>query len=316
MRREPPSPRCGLVGPEPALGRRAGADMIRLAVRVRVADAEIVLAELLELAPGGVEEVELDGGLVEYAVYGSRGELPDLPDLRAAAGAALVEVSSREVAEDWGERWKRFHRPVQIDSPAPGRVPSVRVRPPWEPPGGHRQTVEVVVDPGQAFGTGGHATTRLCVELLLGLAAAEQSRGPLLDVGTGSGVLAIAAAKLGYSPVIGFDHDRESVRAATVNAGVNGVGIDIRRLDLRVSPIPMSGDDRKSPTVLIANLLRPLLLELASALPSAPAHILAGGLLKGEVEEIVRAYAERFGMCERERRESGDWAAVWLQADE
>ncbi|HWY90695.1 MAG TPA: 50S ribosomal protein L11 methyltransferase [Solirubrobacteraceae bacterium] len=289
--------------------------MIRLAVRVVAADAEIVLAELLELAPGGVEEVELDGGVVEYAVYGSSGELPDLPEVRAAAGSALVEVSSSEIAEDWDERWKRFHRPVQIDSPAPGRVPSVRVRPPWEPPGGHEQTVEVVVDPGQAFGTGGHATTRLCVELLLGLAAAEQSRGPLLDVGTGSGVLAITAAKLGYTPVVGFDHDRESVRAAALNASVNGVDIDIRRLDLRVSPIPTPDDDLTLPTVLVANLLRPLLLELASAISAPPAHMLAGGLLKGEVDEIARVYAERLGMHERERRESDDWAALWLQAD-
>jgi len=284
-------------------------------VRVVAADAEIVLAELLELAPGGVEEVELDGGVVEYAVYGSSGELPDLPEVRAAAGSALVEVSSSEIAEDWDERWKRFHRPVQIDSPAPGRVPSVRVRPPWEPPGGHEQTVEVVVDPGQAFGTGGHATTRLCVELLLGLAAAEQSRGPLLDVGTGSGVLAITAAKLGYTPVVGFDHDRESVRAAALNASVNGVDIDIRRLDLRVSPIPTPDDDLTLPTVLVANLLRPLLLELASAISAPPAHMLAGGLLKGEVDEIARVYAERLGMHERERRESDDWAALWLQAD-
>ena len=284
-------------------------------MRVVAADAEIVLAELLELAPGGVEEVELDGGVVEYAVYGSSGELPDLPEVRAAAGSALVEVSSSEIAEDWDERWKRFHRPVQIDSPAPGRVPSVRVRPPWEPPGGHEQTVEVVVDPGQAFGTGGHATTRLCVELLLGLAAAEQSRGPLLDVGTGSGVLAITAAKLGYTPVVGFDHDRESVRAAALNASVNGVDIDIRRLDLRVSPIPTPDDDLTLPTVLVANLLRPLLLELASAISAPPAHMLAGGLLKGEVDEIARVYAERLGMHERERRESDDWAALWLQAD-
>lgn len=289
--------------------------MIRLAVRVSAADAEIVLAELLELAPGGVEEVELDGGIVEYAVYGSPGELPELPGLRAAAGAALVEVSSSEVADDWGERWKRFHRPVQIDSPAPGRVPSVRVRPPWEPPGAHGKAVEVVVDPGQAFGTGGHATTRLCVELLLGLAAAEQGRGALLDVGTGSGVLAIAAAKLGYSPVVGLDHDRESVRAATLNAGVNGVDIDVRRLDLRVSPLPSPSEDRTSPVVLVANLLRPLLLELTRAISCPPAHMLAGGLLRGEVDEIVRAYAERFGMRERERRERGDWAAVWLQSD-
>ena len=80
--------------------------MLRLAIRVRREDAEIVLAELLELAPGGVEEID-HGDVVEYAVYGAPGEIPALPDLRAAAGDALVEVSTTEVADDWDVRWKR-----------------------------------------------------------------------------------------------------------------------------------------------------------------------------------------------------------------
>jgi ribosomal protein L11 methyltransferase len=301
--------------------------MIRLAVRVAGADAEIVLAELLELAPGGVEEVALEEGLVEYAVYGSPGELPALPDLRAAVGTALVEVCSREVADDWEERWKQFHKPVLIDSPAPGLVPAVYVRPPWEAEaaeGGAAEAVEIVLDPGQAFGTGGHASTQLCLGLLLELVASEPGEGPLLDVGTGSGVLAIAAAKLGYGPVIGLDHDRESVRAAGENARVNDVSIDVRRRDLRADPLPLTGEDRGGVSgssrewerrpVVVANLLRPLLLDLARAIPSAPSHLLAGGLLVGEVDEIVGAYAERHGMYERDRRQSGEWAAVWLRA--
>lgn len=288
--------------------------MIRLAVRVGCGDAEVVLAELLELAPGGVEEVELAGGMVEYAVYGSPGELPDMPDLRAAAGGALIAVSTSEVADDWGERWKRFHKPVLIDSPAPGRVPAVCVRPPWEQPSSRRETVEIVIDPGQAFGTGGHATTRLCLELLLTLAASELARGPLLDVGTGSGVLAIAGAKLGYSPTIGCDHDRESVTAAAQNASVNGVSVEVRRLDVRVEEIPLLSESGGSHAVVVANLLRPLLLDLARAIGYAPSHLLVGGLLSGEVDEIVDAYAERLGLRERERRESGEWAAVWLQS--
>src|SRR5256885_345249 len=81
--------------------------MIRLAVRVRREDADVALADLLELAPAGVEEVELpDADVVEYAVYGAPGELPALPDLRAAAGDALVEVRTSEVADDWAERWR------------------------------------------------------------------------------------------------------------------------------------------------------------------------------------------------------------------
>lgn len=295
---------------------RTGADMIRLAVRVGAADAEMVLAELLELAPSGVEEVELDSETVEYAVYGSAGELPDIPDLRAAAGRVLVEVSSSEVADDWGERWKQFHKPVLIDSPAPGRIPAVCVRPPWETLSGHEETVEIVIDPGQAFGTGGHATTRLCLELLLTLAAGEPARGQLLDVGTGSGVLAIAGAKLGYSPVIALDHDRESVRAAAQNASVNGVSVEVRRLDLRVETVPLSSDDRQGPSVMVANLLRPLLLDLATAMPSVPSHLLAGGVLVEQVDEVVCAFAERCGLRERERRGHGEWAAVWLERDQ
>ena len=132
--------------------------MIRLGLRVRREQAELVLAELLELAPGGVEESE-DGEVVEYAVYGAPGELPALPDLRAAAGGALVEVTTSEVPDDWDERWKAFHRPVQVGK--------LMVRPPWEP--ARAGLLDVVIDPAQAFGTGAHPTTRLCLELLLEL---------------------------------------------------------------------------------------------------------------------------------------------------
>ncbi|HST55672.1 MAG TPA: hypothetical protein VLJ42_07240, partial [Solirubrobacteraceae bacterium] len=92
--------------------------MIRLAIRVHREDAELVLAELLELAPSGVEESEIGDAQIEYAVYGAPGELPDLPDLRAAAGAALIEVSTTEIPDDWSERWRSFHRPVLIEPPA------------------------------------------------------------------------------------------------------------------------------------------------------------------------------------------------------
>ncbi len=219
--------------------------MIRLAVRVRHEQAEFVLAELLELAPAGVEEVQVGEETVEYAVYGSPGELPELPDVRAVAGDALVEVSTSEIADDWQERWKTFHRPVLIEAPPPRagrdhRVPTLHVRPPWEAASARRdgEAEEIVIDPGQAFGTGGHASTRLCLELLLELAAFERPAGPLLDVGAGSGVLAIAAARLGFAPVLGLDHERESVQAAEKNAAANGVEIEVRRFDLRTQALP------------------------------------------------------------------------------
>jgi len=279
--------------------------VIRLALRVDRAHAEVALAELLELAPGGVEEVDLGAAGVEYAVYGPPGELPALPDVRAAVGGALVEVRTDELPDDWSERWKRFHRPLVLDGPA---GPWLAVRPPWEAPIG--AAVELVVDPGQAFGTGAHATTRLCLELLLELAdGAAPVRGPLLDLGCGSGVLAIAAAKLGCAPVIAADHDPLAVEAARANATANGVALDVRRADLRADPIPAA------PTVL-ANLLLPLLLDYAAALgtgraPEPPRTLIASGLLTHEADEVAAAFAPH-GLREHARRERGEWAALLL----
>jgi ribosomal protein L11 methyltransferase len=296
--------------------------VIRLAIRVRGERAELALAELLELAPSGVEEVRLPDQTVEYAAYGAPGELPTVPNLKAAVGGALVEVSSSEVADDWQERWRRFHRPVLVEAPAvqaraARAVPSLRVRPPWEEPGASGPAVEeIVIDPGQAFGTGAHASTRLCLSLLLGLAAMERPRGALLDVGTGSGVLAIAAARLGFAPVLALDNARASVEAAGANAAANAAEIVVRTFDLRRQTLPwLDGEDAHSgPVVVIANLLGPLLLELARTIPRAPAHLLAGGLLPEQCEQTARAFATRLGMGERERRRCGPWAALWLTA--
>ncbi len=114
--------------------------MIRLALRVHREDAEVALAELLELAPSGVEETAV-GEWVEFAVYGAPGELPELPDLRAAVGGTLVEVTTSELPDDWGERWKAFHRPVVIAGPGGGMGTSdhdgemqLYIRPSWEQP--------------------------------------------------------------------------------------------------------------------------------------------------------------------------------------
>jgi ribosomal protein L11 methyltransferase len=306
--------------------------VIRLAIRVRREDAELVLAELLELAPSGVEEMEVGEGVIEYAVYGSPGELPELPDLRAAVGGALVEIATTELADDWSERWKRFHRPVLIEAPvlsgaapepasrsereapSPGTarqlLPALHVRPPWEPPSDRSDVREIVIDPAQAFGTGAHATTRLCLELLLEVALRDDSRGPLLDIGTGSGVLAIAAAHLGFAPVLGLDNDPESVDAARANALVNGVEMAVRLFDLRAESLPWASG---MPPVVMANLLCPLLLDLARLMPAAPRHLLACGLLVHEVDEVVQAF-EALGLHEYERRRMGEWAAVWLGA--
>jgi ribosomal protein L11 methyltransferase len=265
--------------------------VIRLAVRVRRADAELVLAELLDLSPSGLEERDL-GDDVEYAIYGAAGELPDLGEVRAAVGGALVEVSSRELADDWAGRWREFHRPLVLGD-------RLVVRPPWiaraaTPPA----ALDVVIEPGQAFGTGAHATTRLCLEQLLELEPGDE----LLDLGCGSGVLAITAARLGWRRVRAVDHDPLAVEATRRNAAVNGVALEAERIDLRTDPLP------SAPTVL-ANLLRPLLLVYAERLARPPVTLVAGGLLIGEEDDVAAAFARR-SMVERARVRRGDWAAM------
>ena len=272
-------------------GRGAGdANVIRLAVRVALAQAELVLAELLELAPTGVEERD-EGEVVEYAIYGAPGEVPELPALRAAAGEALVEVTTTQVPDDWDERWKAFHQPVTVGA--------LHVRPPWTSP--RDGLLDVVIDPAQAFGTGAHPTTRLCLELLGELAP----QGALLDLGCGSGVLAIAAARLGWAPVLGLDHDLESVRATLANARANGVEVQARRHDLlRDGPAPVA------PTVL-ANLLGPLLLHVAADgfAGGVPGALVASGLLVHEADAIAAAFG-RLGLREIDRRREGEWVAL------
>jgi ribosomal protein L11 methyltransferase len=272
--------------------------LIRLAVRVPRAAAEIVLAELLELAPGGLEETDVDEGIVEYALYGAPGELPELPALHAAAGDALVEVSTSEVPDDWADRWKAWHRPVDVA----WRFRRLRVRPPWEEALACEEGIDLVIDPGQAFGTGAHHTTRLVLELLLEL----EPGGALADWGSGSGVLAIAAAKLGYSPVLAVDVEPASLEASRENAEVNGVELEVRRVNLRRQPAPWA------PTVL-ANLVRPLLLDVARLLERAPERLIVSGLLREEADEVVAAF-ETHGLAEKDRRVGGEWAAVLLES--
>jgi ribosomal protein L11 methyltransferase len=286
--------------------------VLRLAVRVRRADAELVLAELLELAPSGVEEVDVDIETVEYAVYGSPGELPELPDLQAAAGDALVEVRTTEVADDWADRWRDFHKPLVLGD-------RLAVRPPWEPP--QATALDLVIDPGRAFGTGAHATTRLCLELLLDLPSPatgevgeNQSPGGAaapgaIDLGCGSGVLAIAAAELGHGPVLALDYDQLAVDATALNAAVNGVSglIEARRFDLRNESVPAA-------PLVLANLLRPLLLTWSTTM-TGTAHrwIIASGLLEHEADVVAQAIGAH-GYRERRRLISGEWAALLLES--
>ena len=266
--------------------------MVRLAVRCRPEQADAVLAELAVLAPNGFEEEQGDG-YVEFAIYGARGELPDLGVLEASAGPGTVEVDATEIPDDWADRWQDFHQPLLV-------AERIWVRPSWAAP--REGTIDVIVEPGRAFGTGAHATTRLCIELLAEL----DPGGALIDLGTGSGVLAIVAAKLGWDPVRACDHESSSLEAAAANAERNRVQLQLDRVNLR------EGLPASAPTI-VANLTAPLLEEVAiGLLADPPRQLVCSGLLAGEAERLAAAFAAA-GLGERERRVCGDWAALRLE---
>jgi ribosomal protein L11 methyltransferase len=274
--------------------------MIRLAVRCEPEYAEAVMANLLELAPNGLEE-ERGPGWVEFAIYGPPGEVPDVGELQAAAGGNLVDVTTTSVPDDWADRWADFHRPIEVA----GRV---AVRPSWwDPKDG---LIDVVVDPGRAFGTGGHPTTRLSLGLLIELEEAGEASGPIADWGTGSGVLGIAAAKLGWSPVTGCDRELPSLETARANAAENGVEMAIERVDVRESAPPAA------PTV-VANLTGNLLRDCAAHMSAAeadPRLLVCSGMLVSEIDEVAAAFAE-VGLAESARREDHGWGGLLLRRE-
>jgi ribosomal protein L11 methyltransferase len=219
----------------------------RYRLRVPAAEAEPALVRMLDLFPGGVEE-ERDGDDVILAGY--------------ADEAPADGLEPEDVEPGWEDRWRAYHRPVTV-----GRI---WVGPPWA---GDRPDADsrlaVVIDPGRAFGTGGHGSTRAALELLQRLDPC-----PALDLGCGSGVLAIAAARLGFGPLACFDRDPLAVGATVENAERNGVPVAVAQADVLVDPLPPA-------PLWIANLELGLLRSLLRR-PDLPPRILVSGLLGPE----------------------------------
>jgi ribosomal protein L11 methyltransferase len=237
---------------------------------VPAAEAEIARARLLPLEPCGFEEMDL-GTDVELAVYvDAEGE----ERVRAEFGHARATP----VEPGWEERWRAFHRPI--------RVAGLWIGPPWEKPPPGEPTV--VVDPGRAFGTGAHPTTRACIELLAGAA-----RGSVLDAGCGSGVLAVAAARLGFGPVYAVDDDPLAVQAAQRTATENGVHVNVSAADVLLDPLPRVD-------LLVANIELSAVEALLARRPASTA--ITSGYLSREMPTTAT-----FGHVERLQLEG--WAA-------
>ena len=234
------------------------------------AEAERARAIMLELFPEGFEESNGAHG-VELAAYTD-------PAGEERLWAAFGGTRSTEVEEGWEERWRAFHRPV--------RVGPLWVGPPWETP--DPGALAVVVDPGRAFGTGGHATTRLCLELML-----DVPRGSLLDVGCGSGVLSIAAAKLGFEPVLGLDLDPQAIEATLRNAAANGVAVEASLGDALTGPLPATD-------TAVVNVALDVDRPIAERLECE--RLVTSGYLASEGPELP-------GYRREARREAEGWAA-------
>jgi ribosomal protein L11 methyltransferase len=220
---------------------------------------------MLDLFPAGLED-EREGDHVVLAGY--------------ADGPPAAGLEADDIEPGWEDRWRAFHRPVTVgrlwigppwadcegDSPlnsSPDAVTEVQRRPAGEGP------LHIVIDPGRAFGTGGHGSTRAALELLQRL-----EPQPALDLGCGSGVLAIAAVKLGFDVVAAFDLDPLAVGAAAENAARNGVALEVAQANVLVDPLP-------EVPLWLANLELGLLRRLLRR-ADRPERILASGLLAAE----------------------------------
>jgi ribosomal protein L11 methyltransferase len=249
----------------------------RVSVRVPTDHAEEMRATFVALAPEGFEERDV-GWATELAVYVDTAALDGLR-------GRLSDPTFERVEDRWEDAWRAFHRPVE--------VAGVWLGPPWETPPDPARAV--VIDPGRAFGTGAHPTTRLCVELLAGV----DGRGSLLDVGCGSGVLSIAARKLGFEPVIALDHDPVTLEAAAENARANNVTVDLRLGEALESPLPRAD-------IAVANISATAIETLAARL-EAP-HLLTSGYLATDGPEAAH-------YRHAEHRELDGWAAdSWSRA--
>ena len=198
----------------------------------------------------------------------------------AALLGVTVEPTVTTVAQaDWAESWKRFFHVEKISD-------RVVVRPSWEPYTAQPGERVITLDPGLSFGTGKHATTQACLRFLDRLAA-EDVRRSVLDMGCGSGILAIGARLLGFADVRGFDNDPDCMRVSEENAALNGVSIPFALDDLSHA--------HTQAEIVVANILAPVLIQfapqVAASLAAGPrARLVVSGILDEQYAAVRAAY--------------------------
>lgn len=263
------------------------------------AESADVLLELLDgerWTPTIWEDIETRQARLEVFLEdpaAADGVEAELRALAAVAGLELTLERGTLPAADWAEAWKRFFHVEHISE-------RVVIRPSWEPYTPAPNEVVITLDPGMSFGTGRHPTTRACLQLLDTLATGDLSR-PVLDMGCGSGILAIAARKLGFSHVRGFDYDPDAVAVARENAQLNGLDIPFETRDLAAN--------LDQGAVVLANILGPVLIDYAAEVACAVqpgGALIASGILESLYPQ-VRAAFEAHGLREVRNLLIGEW---------
>lgn len=206
---------------------------------------------------------------------------------------------ARIVQEDWAEGWKQHFSAMRFG-------PRLVVKPTWEELNLQPEDVVVSLDPGMAFGTGSHETTRLCLQALADRFAADTAPDRVLDVGTGSGILAIAAAKLGASEVIGCEIDADACEVARANVSANQVASQVEVTDLLLEQIEGRFD------LVIANIMAEENVRLAGQLVARMANnglLILSGILR-EKERFVRDGFRTFGLQDPVVSYDGEWCCL------
>lgn len=273
--------------------------MLRIAFRVAADEKEAVLDALMPLLPTGVREEPLEDGSVELASVGTAATLPSRKVLEAAAGRTLEGFETAQVPADWRARRARFGGGSYVLG---GRLV---VRSPWDPPAPEGMLEVVIERTGNAFGSGSHPTTQMCLSLLLELPVGE---GGAADLGCGIGTLAIAAARLGWAPVAALDRVEAAVEAARANAQRNGVELECAVADLEAEGF--QGFPARE--LLLVNAPPPVHERVAASLAPEVRQVIVSGIVGAEVGPVRDAYAAA-GLEPAAGFEDDAWAALRLE---